>query len=97
MKVFSEEESHCLPEHKLWDHTIELKEGAPEAIHTRVFLMSQPEDEELKYFLDDALFKGYIVPSKSPIVSPAYFVKKKDGKLCFVQDYQKLNAVTIKN
>lgn len=59
--------------------------------------MSQPEDEELRRFLDDALAKGYIVSSKSPMVSPVFFVKKKDGKLRFVQDYRKLNAVTIKN
>lgn len=96
-KVFSEEESHRLPKHKPWDHTIELKESAPEAIHSRVFSMSQPEDEELGHFLDDALAKGYIVPSKSPMVSPVFFIKKKDRKLRFVQDYQKLNAVTIKN
>lgn len=96
-KVFSEEESHWLPEHKPWDHTIEFKEGAPEAIHARVFLMLQPEDKELGRFLDDALAKGYIVPSKSPMVSPVFFVKKKDGKLRFIQDYQKLNTVTIKN
>lgn len=83
MKVFSEEESHRLPEHKPWDHTIELKEGAPEAIHVRVFPMSQSEDEELGCFLDDALAKGYIVPSKSLMVSPVFFVKK-DGKLRFV-------------
>lgn len=96
-KVFSEEESHRLPEHKPWDHTIELKEGAPEAIHAHVFPMSQSEDEELGRFLDDALAKGYIVPSKSPMVSPVFFIKKKDGKLRFIQDYRKLNAVTIKN
>lgn len=96
-KIFSEEELHRLPEHKLWDHTIELKEGAPEAIHICIFSMSQPEDEELGHFLDDALAKGYIVPSKLPMVSPVFFVKKKDGKLRFVQDYQKLNAIMIKN
>lgn len=96
-KVFSEEESHWLPEHKPWDHTIELKEGALEAIHTRVFLMSQPENKKLGRFLDDALAKGYIVLSKSPMVSPVFFVKKKDRKLHFVQAYGKLNAVTIKN
>lgn len=96
-KVFSEEESHCLPKHKPWDHIIELKEGASEAIHTCIFLMSQPKDEELRRFLDDMLAKGYIVPSKSPMVSLVFFVKKKDRKLCFVQDYRKLNAVTIKN
>lgn len=97
MKVFLEEESHRLPEHKPWDHTIELKEGAPEAIHARVFPMSQLEDEKLGRFLDDTLTKGYIVPSKSLMVSPVFFVKKKDRKLRFIQDYRKLNAVTIKN
>lgn len=96
-KVFLEEESYRLPEHKLWDHTIELKEGAPEAIHACVFLMSQSENEELGCFLDDALIKGYIIPSKSPIVSLVFFIKKKDGKLHFVYDCRKLNMVTIKN
>lgn len=96
-KVFSEEELHRLPEHKPWDYTIELREGTPEAIHARVFPISQPEDEELGCFLDDALAKGYIIPSKSPIVSLVFFVKKKEEKLHFVQDYQKLNVITIKN
>lgn len=59
--------------------------------------MLQSKDEELGCFLDDALAKGYIVPSKSPMVLLVFFVKKKDGKLHFVQDYKKLNAVTIKN
>lgn len=80
-KVFSEEESHRLPEHKPWDHTIDLKPDAPETLHARVFPMSQPEDEELGRFLEDALAKGYIVPSKSPMASPVFFVKKKDGRL----------------
>lgn len=83
-KVFSEEESHRLSEHKPWDYIIELKEGAPEAIHARVFPISQTEDEELGRFLDDALAKGYIVPSKSPMVSSVFFVKKKDKKLRFM-------------
>ena len=29
--------------------------------------------------------------------SQVFFVKKKDGKLQFIQDYQKLNAMTVKN
>lgn len=97
MKVFSKEESHRLSKHKLWDYTIELKEGTLEAIYAYVFPMSQSEDEELRCFLDDSLVKGYIIPSKSPMISPVFFVKKKDRKLRFVQDYQKLNAVMIKN
>ena len=31
------------------------------------------------------------------MASPVFFVKKKDGKLRFVQDYWKLNAMTVKN
>lgn len=59
--------------------------------------MSQSKDKELGQFLDDALSKGYIIPSKSPMVSLVFFVKKKDRTLCFIQDYRKLNAITIKN
>src|SRR6266481_1792346 len=31
------------------------------------------------------------------MVSPVFFVNKKDSKLRFVQDYWKLNAMTVKN
>ena len=31
------------------------------------------------------------------MASPVFFIKKKDGSLCLVQDYQKLNAMTVKN
>jgi len=31
------------------------------------------------------------------MASPVFFVDKKDGKLRFIQDYWKLNAVTVKN
>jgi len=30
-------------------------------------------------------------------MSPFFFIKKKDGKLRPVQDYRKLNALTVKN
>jgi hypothetical protein len=30
-------------------------------------------------------------------VAPVFFIKKKDGKLYFIQDYQALNAITRKN
>uniref|UniRef100_A0A0W0GF50 Putative Gag protein n=1 Tax=Moniliophthora roreri TaxID=221103 RepID=A0A0W0GF50_MONRR len=96
-KVFSEEESHCLPEHKPYDHTIDLKPDASETIRSKVYSMSVNKQGELDQFLEENLRKGYIVPFKSPIASPVFFVKKKDGKLRFVQDYCKLNEFTVKN
>jgi len=45
-------------------------------------------------FLNEQLQKGYIQPSYA---SPFFFIKKKDGKLQPVQDYCKLNALTVKN
>ncbi|GJF00731.1 polyprotein [Phanerochaete sordida] len=96
-KVFSEEESQRLPKHQPWDHAIDLAPDASPSIKSKVCPMSPIETEELKRFLEDALAKGYVVPSKSPITSPVFFIKKKDGKLRFVQDYRKLNNITVKN
>ena len=96
-KVFSEEESHRLPEHKPWDHAIDLKPDTPETLRSKVYPMPLNEQEELDRFLEENIKKGYIVPSKSPMASPVFFVKKKDGKLRLIQDYRKLNNISIKN
>jgi hypothetical protein len=86
-KVFSEIESKRLPEHKPYDHAINLKPETPETIQSKVYPMPINEQEELDKFLEDNLRKGYIVPLKSLIASPVFFIKKKDGKLQLVQDY----------
>jgi hypothetical protein len=31
------------------------------------------------------------------MASPVFFIKKKDGSLQLVQDYQALNVITVKN
>ena len=54
-------------------------------------------DEALKKFIKEQLKKGYIQKSKSPYASAFFFIKKKDGKLCPIQDYRKLNQYTIRN
>lgn len=96
-KVFSETESHRLPQHQPWDHTIDLKPDAPEMLKSKVYPMPLNEQEELDRFIKENIDKGYIVPSKSPMASPVFFVKKKDGKLRLIQDYRKLNNITVKN
>ena len=49
--------------------------------------MSPIKQKELNDFLEENLSSGHIRPSKSPMASPVFFVKKKDGKLQFIQDY----------
>jgi hypothetical protein len=59
--------------------------------------MTLTEQTEMDAFLEEALATGGIRQSKSPLRAPVFFIKKKDKKLCFVQDYQALNAITRKN
>ena len=47
--------------------------------------------------MEDQLRKGYIRPSKSPQMSPVFFIGKKDGSKRIVMDYHSLNSQTIKN
>jgi Reverse transcriptase (RNA-dependent DNA polymerase) len=95
--VFSEVESERLPEHKPYNHVINLKLKTPKMIQSKIYLMPVIKQVELDRFLEEHLRKGYIVPSKSLIASPVFFIKKKDGQLRLVQDYRKLNNFTIKN
>jgi hypothetical protein len=80
-KVFSKEESQCLPEHQLWDHTIDLEPDAVMRWKIKSYPMSLNEQEELDKFLKEHVAKGYLMPLKSPMASPVFFIKKKDGKL----------------
>jgi hypothetical protein len=47
--------------------------------------------------MEEALATGCIRQSKSPLEALVFFIKKKDGKLLFMQDYHALNAITHKN
>ncbi len=86
-KVFSEEESKRYPPKRAWDHAIEFKKDAPDAIDCKVYPQTQEEDKALQKFLAEEVEKGYVRPSKSPYASPFFYIKKKDRKLRPVQDY----------
>ncbi len=95
--LFDKESFDELPEPKPWDHAIELTPNANANLDCKVYPLNRAEQEELDNFLDENLSSGRIRPSKSPMASPFFFVKKKDGKLRPVQDYRKLNEMMIKN
>ncbi|VDC06875.1 unnamed protein product, partial [Peniophora sp. CBMAI 1063] len=91
--IFDKEEFDQLPPCTPYDHALELtKEFKP--IHMKNYPMAPAEREALDRFLEENLRSGHIRPSKSPMASPFFFIKKKDGSLRPVQDYRKLNDMT---
>ncbi len=80
-RVFSEQESKRFPPKRAWDHAIEFKKDAPDAVDCKVYPMNRIEDEAVQKFIRDELEKGYIRELKSLYASSFFFVCKKDGKL----------------
>jgi len=96
-RTFNKKESHRFPPERTWDHAIDLLPDAPKAINCKIYPMARGEEDSLCKFIKEQLEKGYIQPLKSPYSSPFFFIKKKDGKLRLVQDYRRLNSLTVKN
>jgi len=95
-RVFEKNSFDELPPRRPWDHAIELKRDAP-AKTGKIYSLSPDEQKQLETFIDENLRSGRIRPSKSPMASPFFFIKKKSGELRPVQDYRRLNELTIKN
>ena len=94
-KVFSEEEAKRFPEHQPWDITIDFTVDTPKSLDCKIYPLTLEEQGQLRAYIKDNLEKGYIHPSKLQYLSPFFFVGKKDGKLCLVVDYRKLNSFTV--
>ena len=85
--IFAKEDFDILPEHRQWDHAIELILGLEPKL-SKVYPLSPVEQKELDSFLEENLCTRQIHPSKSPMAAPVFFIKKKDGSLRLVQDYR---------
>ena len=96
LDVFNEDKADRFPKSRPWDHKIELKEGF-ESKSFKMYNLTPEEQKELDQWTKENLDKGYIRPSQSPMASPFFYVKKKDGKLRPCQDYRYLNDWMIKN
>jgi len=81
--VFAKEDFDILPDHRQWDHAIELVPGL-EPKSSKVYPLSPVEQKELDSFLEENLCTGRIRPSKSPMAALVFFIKKKDGSLRLV-------------
>jgi hypothetical protein len=96
LDLFSRQKADQLPEHRPYDHKIELTPGS-QPTYGPLYAMSENELKVLRKYLTEHLAKGFIRPSSSPMSSPVIFVKKPGGGLRFCVDYRKLNEITIKN
>jgi len=94
--VFRKVESKRILTRKIWNYVIDLKEMfKPQK--GKIYPLSKNEREEVQNFIEDQLRKGYIRPSKSPQMSPVFFVGKKNRSKQIVMDYCNLNSQTVKN
>ena len=71
-------------------------EEAPKKLNAKAYTMTLKE-EALNQWLDKQLKAGLIVESKSRYMVLCFYILKKDSSLWLVQDYRKLNQVTIKD
>ena len=72
-------------------------EEAPKELNIKAYAMIIKEEEALNQWLDEQLKAGLIVESKSRYMAPCFYIPKKDSLLQLVQNYRKLNQVTIKD
>jgi len=95
--LFNKKKFEKLPKRREWDHKINLTDEAPKELNAKVYAMTLKEEEALNQWPDEQLKAGLIVESKSRYAAPCFYIPKKDGSLQLVQDYRKLNQVTIKD
>ncbi|KAF8759758.1 hypothetical protein RHS01_02208 [Rhizoctonia solani] len=94
-KVFGKEEFKVLPPHREYDIAIDLIPDT-KLSPGPIYGMTDAETRALKQHIDEELATGKVRPSTSSTGAPVMFVKKADGSLRLVVDYQKLNKVTIR-
>ena len=95
--LFNKKKFEKLLERHKWDHKINLMNEAPKELNAKAYAMTLKEEESLNQWLDEQLKVGLIVESKSRYAASCFYIPKKDGSLRLVQDYRKLNQVTIKD
>jgi hypothetical protein len=92
-----EKEAIDLPQHWSFDHHVKLIPDAPLSIPCRLYPLSQKEEKFQNKFIDDQLEAGLIRKTSSPYATPVFYIKKKNGSYQPIFDYQKINAIMVKD
>ena len=95
--IMTAEMAEVLPEHSVYDHAINLKEGTTPPWGP-IYPLNETELEELRKWLKKMIDMGALRQSKSECSSPMLFVPKGHGRglrLCI--DYRGINKITVPN
>ncbi len=96
LDVFDRAQADKLSSHRLYDHKIELTSDATSS-HCWAYWMSLYKLQKVKKYLNENLFKEFIIFSKASYFSFVLFALKANKDLWFCVDYWKLNAITKRN
>ena len=95
--LFNKKKFKKLLERRQWDYEINLIEEVLKELNAKAYTMTIKEEETLNQSLDEQLKARLIVELKLRYSALCFYISKKDGSLCLVQDYWKLNQVIIKD
>ncbi len=96
LDVFDRAQTDKLSSHHSYDHKIELTSDVTSSC-CRAYWMSFYKLQKVKKYLNENLFKEFIIFSKASYFSFILFILKANEDLRFYVDYQKLNVIIKRN
>lgn len=90
-EIFLEEAAHRFLLERPDNLVIKLKPSALDTINCKIYPLSHVKLDEWHKFVEKNKALKRIVDVKSPWAAPVFFIHKKDGSLCLVQDYREVN------
>ncbi len=96
LDIFDRAQADKLSSHHSYDHKIKLTSDATSSC-CWAYWMSFYKLQKVKKYLNENLFKEFIISSKALYFSLILFILKANKDLWFCVDYQKLNAIIKRN
>ncbi len=96
LNVFDWAQADKLLSHRSYDHKIELTSDVTSS-HCWAYWISFYKLQKVKKYLNENLFKEFIISSKASYFSLILFILKANEDLRFCVDYWKLNTIIKRN